>query len=410
MTKKNTIDDMDDLIIHIDEIDVDMTLMEDIYNDSDSCTNIKCDSIITQEKFVESQYEMPSEFKEFEESEENEEYEVKSENVDNKVNESSDQANGKSRKRKKKKRRKNKIITLLIAGSVISGGSTYTYTVYKDFKIEQARLSELDKENLNLKLIINTVDEYGGSDYQLNWKEIASVLSVQTNNYPSLITKNEILNVCSLFLDKENSVVKDLSSVVENLNIESKKKERIFDYNEDLIEYGYTPEKLKLDSSQMKFINSIKKGAFESYNKTKILPSITIAQAILESNWGNSNLVKESNNLFGIKADASWKGDFVTFETKEFHNTVIRDKFRKYSSVSESIIDHAEFLKSNSRYEIGGVFKAKTYKTQAYALQEAGYSTAEDKYGNKTYASMLETLIRQYNLQLLDWEVKHCNS
>ena len=114
------------------------------------------------------------------------------------------------------------------------------------------------------------------------------------------------------------------------------------------------------------------------------------------------------NNLFGIKADSSWNGEVVTFETKEFHDTYINDKFRKYETLTDSIIDHSEFLKANQRYTEGGVFEAKTYKAQALALQESGYSTAQDEDGNKTYASMLEVLIRQYNLQLYDWEIVNC--
>jgi flagellum-specific peptidoglycan hydrolase FlgJ len=165
------------------------------------------------------------------------------------------------------------------------------------------------------------------------------------------------------------------------------------------------PERLTPESSQMQFIESIKSAAINNYKETGILTSITIAQAILESNWGESSLTQASNNLFGIKADSSWKGEYVIFETKEFNDKYIKDKFRKYENIGDSIADHSEFLVKNKRYKEGGVFEAKTYKEQALALQESGYSTAEDENGNKTYAFMLEQLIRQYNLQLIDWEV-----
>lgn len=302
--------------------------------------------------------------------------------------------------------KKRNLIIAIFATASAGGISVAGYNLYQDIKAEQIRLSELDKENLDLKLIINTVDDFGGKDYQLNWKDVASVLGVMTNNRPSEITKNDVEQVCALFLDKENNRVKDLKEVIDVLEIKDRYKNRIFDYSEDLIEYGYTPEKLLSTSTQMQFINSIKSSAMDSYNKTGILPSITIAQAILESSWGESNLSKESNNLFGIKADSSWKGEFVVFETKEFHDTMIKDKFRKYPTINDSIIDHSEFLRSNPRYEEGGVFNAKTYKEQALALQESGYSTAQDENGNKTYALMLEQIIRQYNLQIIDWEAK----
>ena len=159
----------------------------------------------------------------------------------------------------------------------------------------------------------------------------------------------------------------------------------------------------------MKFINSIKNGAIESYNNSKILPSITIAQAILESNWGNSNLTKEANNLFGIKADYYWKGEYVLFDTNEYHNHIIIDKFRKYDTLNDSIKDHSNFLLKNTRYKEHGVFEAKTYKEQAKALENAGYSTAEDEFGNKTYAKMICEIIRQYNLQIIDSKVVNKN-
>lgn len=301
---------------------------------------------------------------------------------------------------KNKKRVRYAILISLIGATGIGGHKLYT-----EYKIEQLRLSKFDKENLDLKLIIDTVDEYGGDKYQLDWQEVASILGVITKNRPNEINKEDIEYICSLFINEKHGWVEYFVAVTDKLNLTNKERERACKYKSDLEEYGYMPERLTYDSRQMEFINSIKDGAIKSYKETKILPSITIAQAILESNWGESNLFKESNNLFGIKADPSWKGDYVTFETREYHSQMIKDKFRKYDSVEDSIADHSNFLSKNKRYEEGGVFEAKTYKKQALALQESGYSTAEDENGNKTYAQMLERLIRQYNLQLIDCDV-----
>lgn len=328
--------------------------------------------------------------------------------VDDSIDNEFDYEEKKENKLIDKLKKKNTIITLVATLSVSAIG-VKGYNIYKEIKEEQIRLSELDKENLDLKLIINTVDKIGKNKYQLNWKEVASILAVEKNNRPEEITKDDIERVSLMFIDKENKKVRTLSEVVSTLELKDKEIERIFNYKEDLSEHGYVPEKLTSNSEQMNFINSIKPGAIESYKKTGILPSITIAQAILESNWGQSNLTKEANNLFGIKADNNWDGEFVVFETKEYHNTIIKDKFRKYKTLNDSVKDHSEFLYSNPRYKKGGVFKAKTYKKQALALQKAGYSTAEDANGKKIYAKMLGELIRQYNLQLIDWEVKHNN-
>ena len=131
----------------------------------------------------------------------------------------------------------------------------------------------------------------------------------------------------------------------------------------------------------MKFIDEIKTEAIQNYKDYKILPSITIAQAIIESSWGKSTLAKQYSNLFGIKADAYWKGKSVTLETKEH-------------------------LDTNKRYKNNGVFDAKTYIYQAKALEKAGYSTAKDENGNSIYAARLIELIQQYNLQLIDSEIQ----
>ena len=270
---------------------------------------------------------------------------------------------------------------------------------------EQERIAEINTESLNLQEIVDLTDEAGSFLYQLNWKEILSILSVEKNNYTDTISKEDIIRVSNLFIDEDKEVVKSFDEVVNSLDLKDKQKERIYNYLEDLKYYGFRPERLLPDGEQMKFINSIKEGAIESYETSKILPSVTIAQAILESNWGNSNLTKEANNLFGIKADYYWKGEYVIFDTNEYHNYMIKDKFRKYNSLPDSIKDHSDFLLKNTRYKEHGVFDAKTYKEQALALENAGYSTAQDEFGNKTYAKMLGELIRQYNLQLIDCEV-----
>lgn len=150
----------------------------------------------------------------------------------------------------------------------------------------------------------------------------------------------------------------------------------------------------------MTFINSVKNSAIFNYNKYNILPSITIAQSILESNWGESELSSKYNNLFGIKANNAWKGEYVNIETSEYYNQVITDKFRVYKTKSESIQDHAKFLSENPRYK--KVFTKTTYIEQAEELQSAGYSTVSDKSGNLTYKNLLIEIIQQYNLQLID--------
>ena len=261
-------------------------------------------------------------------------------------------------------------------------------------------LKHIDKNRIDVSKYITLVDEVSENKVQVNWKYVVSIIAVEN--------KNKIKNTANLFIEKSDNGYKlnSLDNVLNKLNFTDKEKERVNDYIDQLKYFGLTPYRLKEDSKYTKFIEEIKDEAIKNYKEYKILPSITIAQAILESSWGESDLAQIYNNLFGIKADSSWKGESVLLETFEFYDTKIEDKFRVYSNKNQSIKDHAKFLVDNQRYKKYGVFEAKTYIEQAYALQNAGYSTAEDNSGQKRYAKDLIELIRQYNLQLIDSEIK----
>lgn len=151
---------------------------------------------------------------------------------------------------------------------------------------------------------------------------------------------------------------------------------------------GGTPQ------SDNAFINEVAPGAIETYQKYGILPSITIAQAILESGWGKSRI---GNNIFGIKAGSNWKGKTRTAQTSEYINgkwVSTTATFRDYDSVAESITDYAELVGTAPRYE--AVRNAKDYKEAARALQEAGYATDPE------YAQKLINIIEQNNLTMYD--------
>ena len=269
-------------------------------------------------------------------------------------------------------------------------------------------LKHIDKNRIDVSKYITLVDEVSENKVQVNWKYVVSIISVENKNKIKNISDDKIKNTANLFIEKSDNGYKlnSLDNVLNKLNFTDKEKERVNDYIDQLKYFGLTPYRLKEDSKYTKFIEEIKDEAIKNYKEYKILTSITIAQAILESSWGESDLAQIYNNLFGIKADSSWKGEYVTLETFEFYDTKIEDKFRVYSNKNQSIKDHAKFLVDNQRYKKYGVFEAKTYIEQAYALQNAGYSTAEDNSGQKRYAKDLIELIRQYNLQLIDSEIK----
>lgn len=157
------------------------------------------------------------------------------------------------------------------------------------------------------------------------------------------------------------------------------------------------------------FIAKIRRGAISTYYQFGVLPSITIGQAIEESGWGESKLGSQYNNLFGIKADSSWTGEKIALMTNEDYKNPIMAYFRVYNTWSEGIYDHGLFLYENSRYAQHGFFKASNYKGQTQALQDAGYATLKDEYGNLIYARHLNGIIESYKLNEIDEYLKKFN-
>lgn len=147
----------------------------------------------------------------------------------------------------------------------------------------------------------------------------------------------------------------------------------------------------------------LRQAAVDAKNATLgsgVLPSVTVAQAIIESNWGRSGLASAPyNNLFGIKAGGYWGGRQVMMPTAEYLNgryVTVNAAFRAYDSQEASFRDHTNFLLQNSRYAANGVINAPSYQAMAIGLQRAGYAT------DPSYAATLISVVQRYNLNALD--------
>jgi flagellar protein FlgJ len=146
--------------------------------------------------------------------------------------------------------------------------------------------------------------------------------------------------------------------------------------------------------SPAEFIDNILPGARVCQRTAGIPVSFTIAQAALESGWGSR---VRGNNLFGIKADASWKGPTVDVQTHEVVNgqrVAVTDKFRAYNSWADCLQDRAQFFFRNPRY--AKCFRETTGPGWAHAVAAAGYAT------DPTYADKLIAIIRGRNLARFD--------
>ena len=125
-------------------------------------------------------------------------------------------------------------------------------------------------------------------------------------------------------------------------------------------------------------------------------PSVLIAQAAIESNWGRSTLSAKYNNFFGIKAGKSWKGKSVNLKTGEVFNgknVTINSNFRVYDNLVASIRDRNRLLRT-SRYKT--VEPASTPRTKAEAIKASGYCTATN-YVESIMATIAANNLTQYD-------------
>lgn len=136
------------------------------------------------------------------------------------------------------------------------------------------------------------------------------------------------------------------------------------------------------------FIQSMLPHAQAASSSSGIPAKFMIGQAALESGWGKHEIKTDngvnSHNLFGIKADANWKGKVATSTTTEYINGVKQnrvEKFRAYDSYSDAFKDYAKLISQNPRYQqaMSNTHDASAY---AHALQRAGYAT-DPQYGKK---------------------------
>jgi LysM repeat protein len=131
--------------------------------------------------------------------------------------------------------------------------------------------------------------------------------------------------------------------------------------------------------------------AVSEMKRTGIPASITLAQGMLESNYGRSRLATQGNNHFGIKCHSDWRG------RKIYHDDNRKGEcFRAYNSAEESFRDHSDFLVKGSRYRDLFSLKSTDYRAWAHGLKKAGYAT------DPKYPELLIRKIEEYRLWAYD--------
>ena len=146
-----------------------------------------------------------------------------------------------------------------------------------------------------------------------------------------------------------------------------------------------------LNKHTLQYIKKYAPLAVLEMHKYDIPASITLAQGILESGNGRSQLASKSNNHFGIKCHVGWKG------AKVYHDDDEKGEFfRKYKFVETSYKDHSEFLSGRRRYANLFKLRKSDYKGWAKGLKKAGYAT------DKKYPKKIIKIIETYNLYEFD--------
>ena len=145
------------------------------------------------------------------------------------------------------------------------------------------------------------------------------------------------------------------------------------------------------NSLYQKYIDKYKGYAIEQMKRYDIPASITLAQGLLESGAGTSDLARKGNNHFGIKVGGSWSGPYMLR-----NDDAPNEKFRVYRSAKASYEDHSKFLHDKPRYAQLFKLSPRDYKGWAHGLKKAGYAT------NPQYAYKLIDIIELYDLDQFD--------
>lgn len=153
----------------------------------------------------------------------------------------------------------------------------------------------------------------------------------------------------------------------------------------------------KTMSKSSEYVDKYAEAAMDQMRRYGIPASVTLAQGILESGSGQSELSRKGNNHFGIKASSSWleSGGRYLVYTDDKPN----EKFCQYASVADSYEHHSLFLKGNSRYSALFKLSPDDYVGWTNGLQKAGYATS------KSYASSLQSVIKSNGLDKYDKKV-----
>jgi len=227
-------------------------------------------------------------------------------------------------------------------------------------------------------------------------------------------------NICdqnpgySVFDEDGNAVY---TSKVETTTPPATEEPKVEEPKEEVIQKPEAPEAVDISPlkgfTKEQFIEYVGSLAKTDMANTGILASVTIAQAILESAWGQSELSLKANNLFGMKSTLSgntwqsaWTGEiYAKWSNEEVNGQMVPyySDFRAYATVAESIADHSAYLcgaKKGSVYRYEGLIGETDYTKAIQLIKDGGYAT------DSAYVSKVVNIIETYKLYEFDIDDK----
>lgn len=211
-----------------------------------------------------------------------------------------------------------------------------------------------------------------------------------------------ILTYCLLLLALTTQSCSYLRENFSNSNNQNKRSDKsTAAKNKGIDQIAIAPVEYSTSDRNLDYVTKFNRAAVLEMERIGVPSSITLAQGILESAAGTSDLAQQANNHFGIKCGGNWDGKsyYKQDDDRDAQGNIKESCFRKYGSVEESFLDHGQFLrdpKKSTRYGYLFNLDRTDYKSWARGLQSAGYATAPD------YATKLIDLIERYKLYQYD--------
>lgn len=226
-------------------------------------------------------------------------------------------------------------------------------------------------------------------------KNINQELKVQLNDLRADVASKD--KTIALLTDDKNILQASLDVSQQKQTELQGRLDKIAKYEKLLLSGNI--EKIKTENmteTQKKFVSKMIPSVLKAYADTGVKPSVSLAQAGIESGWGTSGLAKGGNNLYGMKAGSKWKGNIYSASTKEYGSGgsyTIKSGFRAYGSWDQSVQDYVKTM-TGGRYD--KALKANNYYDAVVAIKNAGYAS------DPNYVKHITGTITKYNLQALD--------